>query len=372
MAIVEFGDIVRDVKINVDRSNNPYSHYVAGDHMDSEDLTIHRCGNFATDDVGPAFTRIFKPGQILYGSRRTYLKKVAVADFEGICANTTFVLESKDETIFDNRLLPFVMLSDSFTRWSISHSKGSTNPYVLFSDLAGYEFNLPSIEEQRVLVDKLWAAYRLKESYKKLLAATQEMVKSQFIEMFTNNNFEMVPLGDLCDKISDGSHNPPKGIENSKYLMISSKNVFKDHLDLTDVRYLTEEDFEVENKRTNVKANDVLLTIVGTIGRTYLVKGDEGNLVMQRSVAVLTPNSRVTPLFLMFYLHSDKNLEKEGRGNAQKGIYLKQLSQYEIKVPSIDLQKQFEAIYRQADKSEFELRKSIESIDAVIKSLINS
>lgn len=163
----------------------------------------------------------------------------------------------------------------------------------------------------------------------------------------------MVPLGDLCDKISDGSHNPPKGIENSKYLMISSKNVFKDHLDLTDVRYLTEEDFEVENKRTNVKANDVLLTIVGTIGRTYLVKGDEGNLVMQRSVAVLTPNSRVTPLFLMFYLHSDKNLEKEGRGNAQKGIYLKQLSQYEIKVPSINLQKQFEAIYRQADKSEF-------------------
>ena len=165
----------------------------------------------------------------------------------------------------------------------------------------------------------------------------------------------MVPLGDLCDKISDGSHNPPKGIENSKYLMISSKNVFKDHLDLTDVRYLTEEDFEVENKRTNVKANDVLLTIVGTIGRTYLVKGDEGNLVMQRSVAVLTPNSRVTPLFLMFYLHSDKNLEKEGRGNAQKGIYLKQLSQYEIKVPSIDLQKQFEAIYRQADKSEFDI-----------------
>ena len=181
---------------------------------------------------------------------------------------------------------------------------------------------------------------------------------SQFIEMFTNNNFEMVPLGDLCDKISDGSHNPPKGIENSKYLMISSKNVFKDHLDLTDVRYLTEEDFEVENKRTNVKANDVLLTIVGTIGRTYLVKGNEGNLVMQRSVAVLTPNSRVTPLFLMFYLHSDKNLEKEGRGNAQKGIYLKRLSQYEIKVPSIDLQKQFEAIYRQADKSEFDGFKS--------------
>ncbi len=174
---VKFGDIVKDVKVNVDRMNNPYEYYVAGDHMDSEDLTIHRKGRFATDDVGPAFVRIFKPGQILYGSRRTYLKKVAVADFSGICANTTFVLESKDNSIFDQRLLPFIMSSDSFTSWSISKSKGSTNPYVLFSDLADYEFDLPSLEEQKVLADKLWAAYRLKEAYKKLLAATDEMVK---------------------------------------------------------------------------------------------------------------------------------------------------------------------------------------------------
>ena len=219
-------------------------------------------------------------------------------------------------------------------------ASGGLYPAVNNGDVLSYEIFIPDEETLN----------RVTSIYQQADKSEFDGLKSQFIEMFTNNNFEMVPLGDLCDKISDGSHNPPKGIENSKYLMISSKNVFKDHLDLTDVRYLTEEDFEVENKRTNVKANDVLLTIVGTIGRTYLVKGDEGNLVMQRSVAVLTPNSRVTPLFLMFYLHSDKNLEKEGRGNAQKGIYLKQLSQYEIKVPSIDLQKQFKAIYRQADK----------------------
>ena len=146
--------------------------------MDSEDLTIHRKGHFATDDVGPAFTRIFKPGQILYGSRRTYLKKIAVADFEGICANTTFVLETKDNCVFLQSLLPFIMLSDKFTEWSVSHSKGSTNPYVLFSDLASYEFELPSLEEQSILSKKLWAAYRLKESYKRLLTATDEMVKS--------------------------------------------------------------------------------------------------------------------------------------------------------------------------------------------------
>ena len=184
MSKVKFGDIVKDVKFNVDRDNNPYEFYVAGDHMDSEDLNIRRRGRFATDDVGPAFTRIFKKGQVLYGSRRTYLKKVAVADFDGICANTTFVFESKDPAAFEQRLLPFLMLSEGFTNWSIAHSKGSTNPYVLFSDLASYEFDLPSLAEQKVLAEKLWAAYEVKQSYLKMIAATEEMVKAQFIEMF--------------------------------------------------------------------------------------------------------------------------------------------------------------------------------------------
>lgn len=67
MTKVKFGDIVREVKVNVDRTNNPYQHYVAGNHMDTEDLTIHRFGNFSTDDVGPAFTRIFKPGPLVSG-----------------------------------------------------------------------------------------------------------------------------------------------------------------------------------------------------------------------------------------------------------------------------------------------------------------
>lgn len=65
MSKVRFGDIVTDVKNKVDRNNNPYEFYVAGDHMDTEDLKIHRKGKFATDDVGPAFIREFKEGQVL-------------------------------------------------------------------------------------------------------------------------------------------------------------------------------------------------------------------------------------------------------------------------------------------------------------------
>lgn len=99
----------------------------------------------------PAFHRIFRKGQVLYGSRRTYLKKVAVADFDGITANTTFVCETKDQNIFMQELLPFLMLTESFTNHSIRESKGSTNPYINWSDIAKYEFPLPPLEEQKRL-----------------------------------------------------------------------------------------------------------------------------------------------------------------------------------------------------------------------------
>ena len=181
MAKVKFGDVVRETKGKVDRNNNPYEFYVAGDHMDSEDLTIHRHGCFATDDVGPAFIREFKRGQVLYGSRRTYLKKVAVADFDGVTANTTFVLETKDQGVLMQELLPFIMLSEGFTAWSVGKSKGSTNPYVLFSDLADYEFELPPIALQKELSDLLWQMFRLQEQYNRLIKASDELVKSQFL-----------------------------------------------------------------------------------------------------------------------------------------------------------------------------------------------
>jgi type I restriction enzyme S subunit len=149
--------------------------------MDTEDVHITRRGQLSDGLTGSAFTRLFKKGQILYGSRRTYLKKCAVSDFDGICANTTFVLESNDNTVLLNDLLPFLILSDRFTEHSIKKSRGSVNPYVLFSDIAEFEFDLPPMGEQCRLVEVLWAFDNAKQAYKKLLKMTDELVKSRFV-----------------------------------------------------------------------------------------------------------------------------------------------------------------------------------------------
>ena len=80
----------------------------------------------------------------------------------------------------------------------------------------------------------------------------------------------MAKLGDICFQITDGSHNPPAGIENSKHLMLSSKNINDDEITTTAPRFLTDEQFDIENKRTNVLSGDLLMTIVGTVGRVWL------------------------------------------------------------------------------------------------------
>lgn len=374
--MVKFGNIVRDVKINVDRSNNPYKHYVAGDHMDSEDLTIHRHGDFATDDVGPAFTRIFKPGQILYGSRRTYLKKIAVADFSGICANTTFVLESKNETVFLTRLLPFIMLSESFTRWSIAHSKGSTNPYVLFSDLADYEFDLPPIEEQRILADKLWAAYRLKESYKKLLTATQEMVKSQFIEMFAACK-KHVSLSSLCNVFQDGDWIESKDQSETGIRLIQTGNVgngiFKDKGEKA--RYISEETFNRLNC-TEIFEGDILVSrLPDPVGRACVMPIGLGKCITAVDCTIIRLGNKILPEYLLWFTRTpdySMQIKKVLSGTTRLRVSRANLGNIQIPLPDIEQQSEFCKIAHRADKSEFELRKSIEAIDQVIKSLINN
>jgi type I restriction modification DNA specificity protein len=155
---VAFGDVVRKVSDKVDPWESGLERYVAGDHMDTDDLRIRRWGLIGDDYLGPAFHMRFKPGHVLYGSRRTYLRKVALADFEGITANTTYVLETKDPNVLMPELLPFIMQTEAFHAHSIARSKGSVNPYVNFSDIACFEFSLPPLQEQARLTEILAAS----------------------------------------------------------------------------------------------------------------------------------------------------------------------------------------------------------------------
>jgi type I restriction enzyme, S subunit len=144
------------------------------------------------------------------------------------------------------------------------------------------------------------------------------------------SNWKWVTLDEISKKITDGSHNPPKGIE-SGIPMLSARNIQNNSIDFSNVRYLSDEDYEAENQRTSLEPQDILLTTVGTIGRVALVPNDNFKFVLQRSVTVI--KSLINPKYVLYYIQSSdfqKKLLDNSSGTAQKGIYLNVLRTLKI------------------------------------------
>ena len=158
------------------------------------------------------------------------------------------------------------------------------------------------------------------------------------------NGVEYKKLSDVCFKITDGMHNLPKTITtDGKYPIISAQNINNGYISLNTSKYVDEKTFILENKRTNVKKNDVLLTIVGAIGRVAKVSSDM-EVLLQRSVCVLKPNPNILDSqFLKYVLESEqpqKYIKNYAHGAAQKGIYLDNVSKIKIPIPPIEIQKE--------------------------------
>ena len=325
---VAFGHVVRQVKDRVDPGQSGLERYVAGEHMDTDDLRIRRWGEIGDGYLGPAFHMRFKPGHVLYGSRRTYLRKVAVADFEGITANTTYVLESKDRRVLLPELLPFIMQAETFNRHSVRESKGSVNPYVNFSDLAWYEFALPPIEEQRRIVEACTAV-------EGSLATLQELVEvARITWLATVQHFENLYaehttlLGDLLVAIEPGrsvvgSDRPPS---EGEYGVLRVSAVDPLGFQPNESKALLDQaDFIPEYK---VRAGDLLITRANTpalVGESCIVDQDFQNLMLCDKTLRLVPRAEVSKNALWHMLQSNRVRQQilsvaTGTGAAMKNV----------------------------------------------------
>lgn len=377
MAKVKFGDVVKEVKNKIDRNNNPYEFYVAGDHMDTDSLSIPRRGSFLTDDVGPAFIREFKEGQVLYGSRRTYLRKVAVADFDGVTANTTFVLETKDENVLRQRLLPFIMYTEGFTAWSIKKSRGSTNPYVLFKDLADYEFDLPSIKEQDKLAEVLWSINDTLQAYQNLLTQTDALVQAQFVEMFgdldaNTKNYPVKKLSDIASYWNGLTYKPSDEVKSNKegILVLRSSNIQNGVLNFEDNVFVSCEIKE----RLFVKENDILMCVrngsANLVGKTAMINNLTTPMTFGAFMMII--RSEYYP-FLKTYFETPffRNRITTGTSTINQ-ITTKMLNQIHIPIPDLDKVEQFDDFVCQAASSKSTLQKTITSLQATKRCILET
>ena len=154
---VKLGDVVLRSRAQADPVKGDVDRYVAGGHVDTDSVIIHRSGDVADGHMGSTFRYLFKPGQVLFVSARPYLRKTGVTDFTGVVADKTYVLEMTPNNGLLQDMLPFLLTSDRFVEYATQEATGSMNPRLLWGAMQRYEFDLPPIDVQKRIADLLWA-----------------------------------------------------------------------------------------------------------------------------------------------------------------------------------------------------------------------
>ena len=177
--MVKFGEVVKNANlVERDPEANGIERIVGLEHIDPENLHIRRWNSVVEST---SFTRKFLPGQTLFGKRRAYQRKVAFAEFEGICSGDILTFEPKNRKVLTPELLPFICQSDAFFDYALGTSAGSLSPRTSWTALQNFEFPLPPLDEQKRIAEILWAAdetvERFKESVDSLAAVKSQTLR---------------------------------------------------------------------------------------------------------------------------------------------------------------------------------------------------
>jgi len=353
---VKFGDFVSCLKETVDPNSGKIERYVAGEHMDSENVHISRWGKVGDGYLGPAFIRRFRKGQVLYGSRRTYLKKVAYAEFDGVTSNTTLVLQGI-EGKFYQPLLPWIMLSQRFTEHSMRESKGSTNPYINWPDIAKYEFDLPPLDQQRRIAEILWEMDESLKQYECLTHSMQSVFNLKIDQLYgfneakqgsTSDWFKPVRLGDLSDIRLSGvdkkTYASEKTVKLCNYL-----DVYRNRYITADIPFMSASANYSEINRFELKSGDVLITKDSEeptdIAVPSVVLSDINGVICGYHLALIRPNKDIVdPIFLMFLFtstHAKNYFASRANGVTRYGLGINDIREFQFLLPSLKSQTEF-------------------------------
>ena len=359
MSRVKLADVIIRANTKVDKDHTDLKYYVGGEHFESGNVTVEQRGLIEGSTIGPMFYYGFKAGQFLLVSRNPHLKKAGVVDFDGICSEKTFVLQTANPEVLIPEYLPFVLQNDRFWDYAVEHKHGSTNFFINWSTLADYEFELPSVEEQNRVATLAWAAHRLKKEYHKLIEATDNLVKSQFIEMVGKATSSDKLLNHV-DVLYGFPFNSKLFNNNGEGLPL---------LRIRDINTGLSDTFTTEqaDEKYIVSDGDCL---VGMDGNFEIVKWNHGSAYLNQRICKFTPID-IQREYMMYFLRLKlKEIESVANSTTVKHLSAKDINGIEIPIVDDAAQLWFEEFSIQSDKSKFELQQAIEKVDNLIKSLI--
>lgn len=355
-------------------SQSGYSRFVGLEHYDSGELVVKR---YSGTELLTTTAKAFEKNDILIARRNVYLKRAGIVFFDGITSGDSIVLRIKEDCKsitgvpkeLAQRIVPIVLNSEQFWKYANKHADGMNSKRISKEMLLAYEFELPSLEEQRVLADKLWAAYEVKESYKNLLAQTDKLLHAQFEKMFGNLLTNSLNLP--TQKMSEVAPEIPSSKEQSGQVwqlnldMIESKSgkiISKVYIDKDDVSSST----------TAFDATNVLYSKLRPNLNKVVVPDESGYCTTE--LLPLKPNAKLLDrVFLATLLRNEEFVQwaiNHSAGTKMPRVSLSAFREFRIIIPPMEKQLEFVRIAEQAERTKASLNKGIEAIEAVIRSLI--
>ena len=337
---VKFGEVVRLSKA---RSQDPLAdgieRYVGLEHLEPGDLRIRSWGNVAD---GVTFTSVFKPGQVLFGKRRAYQRKVAVADFSGVCSGDIYVLETKDAQVLLAELLPFICQTDAFFDHAVGTSAGSLSPRTNWTSLADFEFPLPPIHEQAQVLTALKAFEGAIVEQQSLLASTNVVIQAILGDWWEEKSNLLRPLGELS--LISGAY----GINASAKTLTPGEPRYIRITDIdSDGRLLSSDAVGVDSQDFDgylLADNDLLIARTGnTVGKSFIYSEDLGPAVYAGYLIKFRLNSTLAlPKYIFFMTRAPQYrdwIKSTVRVGAQPNINAKEYSGLKLPAPSVEEQK---------------------------------
>ena len=331
--------------------------YLGLEHLDSGSLKVTRFGS----EVAPIGEKlVMHKGDVLFGKRRAYQKKVAIAPFDGIFSAHGMVLRPREDVI-DKSFFPLFISSDYFLDAAIKISVGSLSPTINWRDLKTLEFELPDLATQRKLAETLWSINDTMETYKKLIAATDELVKSQFMELFgdpvTNTQGrEVRPFKDFMLDIRYGTSQPPTFNELGEFKFIRATNIKAGRITENGMlRISADEAAKIEKCRLN--GNEIIIVRSGAnTGDTCVVTDEYRDQYAGYDIIVTLNLEIANPVFfneLMNTHYMQAIIKPLTVRAAQPHINSEQVQNLPMLVVPLQEQEQFATFVRQSDRSKF-------------------
>lgn len=372
---VKLSDVAEEYSTRIENpSLSEYGFYIGSDCIGQYDFRIHKKADASTIT---STQKGFKQGDYLLVRRSLYgsdfRERAPRADFDGVCSADILTIREKTGVVEDGFLI-YVLYQKDFWDFIVSNSTGGLTRRIKWKQLADYEFELPPLDIQKVIANKLWSAYRLKESYKHLLTATQEMVKSRFIEMVGDprsnpKGWKIKKLPDIASYSIGLTYKPEQLCEDGT-IVLRSGNIQEGEIDLQD---LVRVNAPIRDNLW-VKEGDILMCSrngsASLVGKVAQIKSIVEPMTYGAFMTII--RSEYSDYLYMYFQSGDfRDQISSGKSSTMNQITQKMLDKIEIPIPNQEVISTLSAILHQTDKSVFEIKKSIEAIDAVIKSLIN-